>query len=216
MMNTERDKIRYSQFKKPPILVAKFNIKVMDVAVKKMSYAEFHNLKFDDNDPYQYELIEGEIVRKSSPTIRHQRISGNIYFQIRTYLQQNPVGEVFSAPLDVVLEEHTAPQPDVFFVSKEREFILDEEEGVVIGTPDLIVEIISPSSVKKDRYEKKDLYERFGVREFWLADPNNRTVEIFTFSENAYRLHGFADEESKATSTVLPGFEVDVAKLMPE
>ena len=87
---------------------------------------------------------------------------------------------------------------------------------MVTGTPDLIVEIISPSSVKKDRYEKKDLYERFGVREFWLADPNNRTIEIFAFSENAYRLQSFADAENKAVSTVLPGFEIDVAKLMPE
>jgi len=188
----------------------------MDVVVKKLSYAEFRAMEFDDNDPYQYELIEGEIVRKSSPTIRHQRISRKMVVAIDNYLTENPIGEVFSAPLDVVLEEHTAPQPDVFFVSKGREFILNEEEGVVIGTPDLIVEIISPGSAKRDRYEKKELYERFGVREFWLADPNNRTIEVFAFSENTYRLQGFADAENKAISIVLPGFEVDVAKLMPE
>ena len=87
----------------------------MDVLVKKMTYSEFRAMEFDDNDPFQYELIGGEIVRKSSPTIRHQRILRKLVVAIDNYLTQNPIGEVFSAPLDVVLEEHTAPQPDVFF-----------------------------------------------------------------------------------------------------
>ncbi|MFN4256217.1 MAG: Uma2 family endonuclease [Saprospiraceae bacterium] len=186
-----------------------------DVLVKKYTYAEFRSLEFPDNDLSNYELLDGEIVQKSSPSLQHQRISGNIYFQIRLYLTQNPIGEVFSAPLDVVLEDRTAPQPDVFFVSKERDFILDEREGVVIGTPDLIVEIISPSSVQRDRYQKKELYERFAVREFWLVDPQNRSIEIFKLAQNQFQLHAFADETGASiASTVLPGLEISVPKLM--
>lgn len=86
---------------------------------------------------------------------------------------------------------------------------------MVIGTPDLIVEIISPSSVQRDRYQKKELYERFAVREFWLVDPQNRSIEIFTLAQNQYQLHAFADETGASiASTVLPGLEISVPKLM--
>lgn len=187
-----------------------------DVLTQKLTYAEFRKLEFADNDLSNYELLDGEIVQKSSPSIQHQRISGNLYFLIRSYLTQNPIGEVFTAPLDVVLEDRTAPQPDVFFVSKDRDFILDEREGVVIGTPDLIIEIISPSSVQRDRYQKKGLYERFAVREFWLVDPQNRSIEIFTLSQNQYCLHAFADETGALVSSlVLPGLEISATAIIP-
>ncbi len=186
-----------------------------DVLVKKYTYAEFRALEFPDNDLFNYELLDGEIVQKPSPSLQHQRISRKLIVAIDNYLTQNPVGEVFHAPLDVVLEDRSAPQPDVFFVSKERDFILDEKEGVVIGTPDLIVEIISPSSVQRDRYQKKELYERFAVREFWLVDPQNRSIEIFTLAQNQYQLHAFADESGNTvTSLVLPGLEISVTQIM--
>lgn len=187
-----------------------------DVLAKKLTYAEFRALDFEENDNGYYELLEGEIVRKDSVTIQHQRVSGNLFVKIDNYLTQNPIGEVFSAPLDVVLEDRTAPQPDVFFVAKDRDFILDEKEGVVIGTPDLIIEIISPSSVQRDRYQKKEIYQRFAVREFWLIDPQNRSIEIFTLAQNQYQLHAFADETGASIgSVVLPGFEVSVPGLIP-
>ena len=188
---------------------------MIDVLVKNMTYAEFRALEFPDDDLFNYELLDGEIVQKSSPSLQHQRISGNIYFQIRLYLTQNPIGEVFHTPLNVVLEDRSAPQPDIFFVAQDRDFILDEKEGVVIGTPDLIVEIISPSSVQRDRYQKKELYERFAVREFWLVDPQNRSIEIFTLAQNKYQLHAFADESGNTvTSLVLPGLEISVTQIM--
>ena len=76
---------------------------------KNLTYQAFRAMDFPDDDHFNYELINGEIVRKSSPSILHQRISGNIYFQIRLFLAQNPIGEVFAAPLDVVLEDITSP-----------------------------------------------------------------------------------------------------------
>lgn len=189
---------------------------MQEILVKKLTYKEFRALEFEDNDFARYELLNGEIVKKSSPSLQHQRISGNIYFAMRNYLVANPIGEVFAAPLDVVLEEHEAPQPDVFFVSKDRDFVLNEAEGVVIGTPDLIVEIISPTSVRRDRHDKKDLYEHCGVREYWLIDPQNRSIEVFAYTNNRYQLHSFADAEGKAVSAVLPDFEIEVLALIPE
>ncbi len=189
---------------------------MQEVLVKKLTYKEFRALEFDDNDFSRYELINGEIVKKSSPSLQHQRISRKLVVAIDNYLTTNPIGEVFAAPLDVVLEEHEAPQPDIFFVSKDRDFVLNEAEGVVIGTPDLIVEIISPTSVRRDRYDKKELYERYGVREYWLVDPQNRSIEVFAFINNRYQLHSFADAEGKAISAVLPGFEVEVLVLIPK
>lgn len=187
-----------------------------EVLTKKLTYAEFRKLEFAEGDLSNYELLDGEIVQKSSPSIQHQRISRKLVVAIDNYLTQNPIGEVFCAPLDVVLEDRTAPQPDVFFVSKDRDFILDEREGVVIGTPDLIIEIISPSSVQRDRYQKKGLYERFAVREFWLVDPQNRSIEIFVLAQNEYQLHAFADETGELISSiVLPGFEISATAIIP-
>lgn len=89
-----------------------------DVLVKKHTYAEFRSLEFPDNDLSNYELLDGEIVQEPSPSLQHQRISRKIVVAIDNYLTQNPIGEVFSAPLDVVLEDRTAPQPDVFSCRK--------------------------------------------------------------------------------------------------
>ena len=185
----------------------------MEVLEKLMTYQEFLEMEFDDDDGFRYELLNGILVRKGSPTIQHQRIAGNVYFNMRLFVEEKSLGEVFSAPLDVVLNEHNAPQPDVFFVSKDRSFILDEKEQVVIGTPDIVVEILSPGSVKKDRIEKKEIYERSGIREFWIVDPSYRIVEIFLLTEGTYQLSDVAEEEGIVKSSVLEGFVLDLAKL---
>ena len=183
----------------------------MEILEKTLTYTDYREMEFEDNDKSQYELLNGILVKKGSPTIQHQRIVRKISFAIEKYLEQKPVGEVFFAPLDVVLDDYNAPQPDVFFVSKNRSYILDEQEQTVVGIPDLVVEILSPGSIKKDRIEKKGIYERFGVPEFWLVDPIYRNIEVLRLVEGRYEPFDFVEETGTVKSSVLEGFGLDLA-----
>ncbi len=176
--------------------------------VQKLTYSAFRQMEFDDNDPFQYELLNGILVKKSAPHIRHQRISKRLLLKFDAFITKNELGEVLYAPLDVYLEEENVPQPDLVFVSKERLKIIDETEGIIIGAPDLVLEIISRGSIKRDRKTKKDLYERFGIPEYWLVDQNGG-VEIYVLENGVYKLHNWL-EEGKITSKILNGFELDL------
>src|SRR5438034_8433140 len=87
------------------------------------------------------------------------------------------------------------------------------QRRAIFGTPDLLVELISPSSVRRDRYEKKDLYARFGVKEYWIGDPANKALEILTLKEGRYELHYCAEEKGKLASLVLAGLEFDLSDI---
>jgi Uma2 family endonuclease len=176
---------------------------------KAITYTEFRQMEFDDNDPYIYELINGELMKKSAPKPNHQAISRRLLYGIETFIRQNSLGEIFYAPIDVFLTEYTVPQPDLVYVSKENADIIDLEEGI-LGIPDLIIEIISPSSVRLDRITKKELYESFGIKEYWIIDPNNTSIEIYTLVEKTYKLHLLEAVEGKINSLVIAGFEMDL------
>ena len=178
-------------------------------SAKLITYSEFRQMEFDDNDPYLYELINGILMRKSAPKPRHQQISGNLNDALRSFVKKNNIGQIFYAPVDVFLTEYNVPQPDLVYVSKENEAIIDLDEGI-LGVPDLVVEIISPSSVRSDRVTKKDLYESFGVKEYWIIDPNNTSIEIHTLVEKTYKLHLFEAIEGKINSIVIAGFEMEL------
>jgi Uma2 family endonuclease len=196
------------------IRFSKTKIARMEVIEKLLTYQEYRALEFDEDDNFQYELLNGMLMRKSSPTIQHQRIVGNIYFQFRLFAQQKKIGEAFIAPLDVVLNETNAPQPDVIFVGKENTAILNEEEQVIIGIPDILVEVISPGSVKNDRFDKKEIYEKTGVPEYWVIDPSNRSIEVLQLVEGRYELFDFAEGEGKIKSSVLKELELDLQNLL--
>ena len=185
----------------------------MTVLTKKMTWAEYRALEFGDTDNFQYELLNGEIVKKASPTVLHQRIIRRVVKLFEKYLDANPSGELFFAPLDVALDDFNVPQPDVIFIRKERGHIIHEQEQVIMGAPDILVEIISGGSIKRDRIEKKDLYEQFGVAEFWIVDPNNRSVEVYQLEDDRYKLFAFAAETGKVQSSVLEGLELEVAEI---
>jgi len=185
----------------------------MEVLSKKMTYAEFMEMEIPDGDTSIYELINGEIFIKSASNTTHQRCSGKLAYEFGSYNRQKKVGEFFTAPYDVYFDEHTAGvQPDLLFVSKERNFIIKEDNGLV-GVPDLIVEIVSKGSIDKDRDIKKDVYERFAVKEYWIIDPKHKTVEIYNMKEDRYRLSSFAEETGKIKSNVLPDFELEISSI---
>jgi len=182
----------------------------MDVLQKKMTWAEFKDMEIPDGDTSIYELINGEIVKRASPNSPHQEASFLLSGFFFMYNLKKKVGRFFSAPFDVFFDEETAGvQPDILFVSKERDFIIKENNGIV-GAPDLIVEIVSKGSVDKDRVIKKKVYKRFAVKEYWIVDPIYKTIEVYKMEGDDYQLFAFAEEEGKITSSVLPDFELDV------
>jgi Uma2 family endonuclease len=176
-----------------------------------ITYQEFINLEFPDDDNFLYELINGELVKKSAPTPQHQLISQNINLQLATFVRQNQLGRVLYAPVDVILDEHNAPQPDLLFISNQRASILTKDG--VMGAPDLVVEIISPSSVLRDRVDKMRLYRHYEVLEYWLIDPQNQSFEVHTLENGDYQPYSFATQTGKIESKILVGFEMDLTEV---
>ncbi|MBI2531294.1 MAG: Uma2 family endonuclease [Deltaproteobacteria bacterium] len=150
----------------------------------------------------------------SFPTkTKHQRISGNLATAMITVSKQHKLGLVLTAPCDVVLSDENVVQPDLLFVATARAAIVTEDN--IQGAPDLIVEILSESSRKKDEVTKRKLYERFGVQEYWIVDPELEIVKIFKLTQQGY---GRASELSKETNDVLttellPGFDCAVSEI---
>jgi Uma2 family endonuclease len=106
-----------------------------------------------------------------------------LYTSLQSFVSERNLGEVFYAPVDVVFGEHDIVQPDLLFVRRENAGIVGQQ--AVEGTPDLIIEILSPGSLHLDRHRKRALYERVGVPEFWLVDPANRAIEVFRLGDLA-------------------------------
>ena len=102
-------------------------------------------------------------------------------------------------------------QPDIVFIATANAGII--QRRAIFGTPDLLVELVSPSSVRRDRYDKKELYARFGVKEYWIGDPANKALEILTLKEGRYELHCCAEERGKLVSLVLAGLEFDLSEI---
>jgi Uma2 family endonuclease len=179
---------------------------------QKMTWDEYRDTEFDDHDLFIYELLNGNLVRRTAPSVKHQNVVTNLMVSMGIWNREKKLGKIFTAPIDVYFDGKNGVQPDLVFIKTERLFII-ENEDYVNGAPDLVVEVISPGSIRRDRVDKKDLYERYAVKEFWLIDPQNKTVEIYTMENNAYRLHEFQEQEGKVTSLVLEGFEIDVAAI---
>ncbi len=174
------------------------------------TYEDYRELP---DDGYRYEVIEGELYMTPAPNIGHQKSSGELELALRIFVKKNKLGVVLDAPCDVVLEPNGTPvQPDILFVSNDRLNIITEQN--VSGPPDLIIEILSPSTRDHDRDTKFTLYEEAGVREYWLVDPAARMIEVFVLAEGAYTLLGRFGAEESARSQVLAGFSVTVAEVV--
>jgi Uma2 family endonuclease len=150
---------------------------VLSQDAPRLTVAEFRAMEFDDDDTFFYELLEGNIVRKSAPSASHQRVARNIFRALDVHVLANNLGEVLFAPIDVFLDDENVVQPDVLFIAAAEQHIVTTDG--VQGAPNLIVEIISPSSMKRDRGGKMRVYEHCGVGEYWLVDIRTRSVEVY-------------------------------------
>jgi len=167
------------------------------------------------DDAWRYEVIGGVLHTAPPPRTRHQRILAALFGHLWSYIEQNQLGEVIPAPCAVQLPNQPLPvQPDILFVRAERIAIIGEME--VQGPPDLVVEVLSPSNWLYDRREKFTLYQEAGVPEFWIVDPDLRTVEVFVLRGGVYAALGRWEIAQEARSETLTGFVISVAAVFGE
>lgn len=176
----------------------------------RWTYADYTRLPEDN---WKYEVIEGVLYMTPSPNTKHQAVIGNLFFALRLYLQQRPLGLALTSPIDVLLpQEIGAPvQPDILFIRDERRQILGEK--YIQGAPDLVVEVLSPSNWKDDRSVKFDVYARAGVSEYWIVDPLAETVEVFVLQEDAYTLLGRFAQDDPVQSQVFDGLTLSAGEV---
>jgi len=168
----------------------------------KFTYEDYLHLPEDR----RYEIIGGELFMTPSPKRVHQQISRNLTTILWSYVKANGLGEVFEAPFDVVFSHHDVVQPDVLFVSRENLSIVGEDN--IQGAPDLIIEILSPSTAERDLDLKKKLYARHAVKEYWIVDPDARKVTVYLWKENDYVKTGVYGEEDSWQPHLLPGLTI--------
>ena len=178
-----------------------------NVTEKKYTYADYLLIE----DEKRYEIYEGELIMVPAPATKHQKISWKIEFIMGGFVEENKLGDIFHAPTDVVLAEDVIVQPDILFISKERGDIIKPQ--AVMAPPDLVVEIASPSTTYYDTVKKRGLYQRFGVKEFWLVFPEEKAIEVMTLEEGIYREFASAKGSGKVKSKVLAGLDVDLMEV---
>ena len=158
------------------------------------------------------ELWDGEIIRSPAPHPDHQRIVARFHKKLDRFVEERGLGEVLFSPVDVVLTRHRVVQPDVLFVSKLRRDIIQKQ---INGVPDLVMEVISEGSWQRDRIDKKAIYEQSGLPEYWIVDPDSRSIEMFVLQNGNYQLQGKGSDAEIVRSKLLVGFEVAFSELLP-
>ncbi|AEG15724.1 protein of unknown function DUF820 [Desulfofundulus kuznetsovii DSM 6115] len=154
----------------------------------------------------RYEIIGGDLFMTPSPKRAHQKISLNLATILWSFAKAHGLGEVYEAPFDVLFSRHDVVQPDVLFVSRENLSIVGENN--IQGAPDLIIEILSPSTAERDLDLKKKLYARHAVKEYWIVDPDARKVTVYLWKDNDYVKIGVYGEEDSWQPHLLPGLTI--------
>ena len=179
----------------------------------KLTYRDF--VRFPD-DGKRHELIDGVHYVTPSPFMPHQNVLGNLHFLIRSHLEEHRAGRVFLAPFDVIFSFFDIVEPDLLFISNERMAILTRKH--VRGAPDLVVEIGSKSTRRRDEGVKLELYERGDVLEYWVVDPDEETIRVYRRKEGRLARAGeLAREHHEALTTpLLPGLSLPLHRVFAE
>ena len=175
-----------------------------------LTVADLDSMPDDGN---RYEIIDGELFVSRSPSLEHQRVSGNIFLTFGFFLRDNPIGEIISTP-GVIFSDHSAVIPDLVYVSQERRQEIAAGRHIT-GAPDLVIEIVSPGGENehRDRFAKRQLYSKYGVKEYWLVLLDTRAVEIQVLEEGILKPQRKFEERDELFSALLPGFSCKVASI---
>jgi Uma2 family endonuclease len=168
-----------------------------------LTVADLEALPDDGN---RYELFEGELFVSRAPSLSHQRILGNLHAILRAYLDGNPIGEILLTP-GVILDESNSAIPDAVFLTNQQVNNIGSGERI-LEAPELAIEIISPGkeNARRDREVKRQVYGKHGVKEYWIADPEKRALEIYHLERHTLKLVATLMDEDEITTPILPGF----------
>ncbi|HSD72565.1 MAG TPA: Uma2 family endonuclease [Thermoanaerobaculia bacterium] len=174
---------------------------------QRFTYEDYARL----DDDRRYEVIDGELFLTPSPTPYHQMVKLRIEKILFDHVESHALGQILDAPCDVVLSNFDVLQPDIFFISLERLATIGEK--YISDAPDLVVEVLSPGTRRRDRTLKSKRYALFGVREMWIADPDAKTIEVFVNSGERFRREAIHGGEDVLRSPLLPGLEIPLARV---
>ncbi len=168
---------------------------------------------FPEGDGKRYEIIDGDLLVSPAPMSKHQSVLSNLHGRIWVFLEENPIGKVLFAPLDVVLSDVNVVEPDLLFFSTTRLDRLTRKNAQ--GAPDLVVEVLSESTRRTDEVRKRKLFERFDVLEYWIVDPEIDTVKIYRRAGEKFdrQIELSSEAGDILTTPLLPGFAAPLAKL---
>ena len=156
----------------------------MATTVKRLTYDDLEAIP-QGREGDRHEIINGELVVTPSPVPNHQDVSANIFFALQQIARSQKLGKVYSAPIDIRLTPDNVLIPDIVFIARDRLHVVGPK--AVDAPPDLVVEILSPGTRQRDLTTKREIYARFGVREYWIVDPDARTVTILALAGNTYQ-----------------------------
>ncbi|MBI5181890.1 MAG: Uma2 family endonuclease [Nitrospirae bacterium] len=174
---------------------------------KKKTYTYEDYERLPEGAPYQ--LIGGELIMTPAPIPYHQKILGKIFFEMNKFVEKNNLGDVYISPIDVYFSQTDVYQPDIIFISKDRLNIIGEKK--IEGPPDLVIEILSPATAYYDLRIKKDVYEKSGVKEYWIVDPMQKTIEVFINKNGKFESLGNLKDVVK--SSLIEGFNIEVREI---
>jgi Uma2 family endonuclease len=181
----------------------------MVVAAELLRPLTIEDLAEFPDDGMRREIVTGELVVTPAPTPVHQIISGRLITLLTSFVEKNQLGFVFPAPVDVRLSPHDIVEPDIVYVSNERKrFVLAK---YIDGPPDIVIEVLSPATRRMDLVRKRALYARSGIAEYWIIDPERRTLEMHRLENGMYQV--IASEQGVYRSVVISGLSVDSAAL---
>ncbi|TAG39681.1 MAG: Uma2 family endonuclease [Cytophagia bacterium] len=163
------------------------------------------------------EIIRNRLYIMPTPRENHQLISNELLFAFNVHVKKHKLGQMYHAPLDVMFDDNNTFQPDILFIKIERRANAVSANGKIVIAPDLVVEIWSPSNRKKEREQKREMYESFGVTEYWSIYPKKKHITVEILNEiGKYELFSEAKQTGKVQSKILDGFEIDIDELITQ
>jgi len=180
---------------------------------ERWTYSDYVNLTSPDS--FGFEVIRGELFVAAAPKPKHQWVAGELEWVFRSYIKKNKIGQVFSSPVDVLLgidtESESIVQPDLLFIFNERLDIVTDTN--INGAPDLMVEVLSTSSVRRDRVDKMKLYVEFGVRNYWIIDAEQKVLEAFDLTGEVPTVEATLAEADVFKPSLFPNLVIPLENL---
>jgi Uma2 family endonuclease len=187
---------------------------MFDGQTAALTAGDYESLSESWEERERYELIAGELIKAPNVTITHQSILTYLLAELGSIVRSNRLGKVYFLPTWLYATEHDVCQPDLLFISEKHRSII--RTNGIHGAPDFVVEILSPSNAYYDLKTKKDIYQQIGVREYWIVDPMDHSIECFISSDAGFKSILSAKAAGKVCSQVVPEFCIELEEMFSQ